>query len=254
MKVTQDIKVNWSTITRSATIIQSWHLSLTIFHILYSVKKNPHSNRRGLGHTHITHMHTVQVYVFYNILHTQPKWQSRYNWWAKQPSQVACISEHLSVEELETTCGHKAKDITLLIAWSREAQKEEALDDLPWEDEKGPSSIRPTAALGKLPRDGVECIYGLSRMHRYHHELNWTRALMDYISGTILTAIIRKEPRTAAQSSEDGLIFEQPKEVQFGIRKLHMYLWLRTQSSVTQVYSVMNENLLQCEFLECKHT
>ena len=50
------------------------------------------------------------------------------DWRAKQ---VACFSER--VEELETltTCGYKAKDITPLIAWRREAWKEEALDDRP---------------------------------------------------------------------------------------------------------------------------
>ena len=35
--------------------------------------------------------------------------------------------------------GHKAKDITPLIAW-----KEEVLDNLPWKDERGPSSTRQT--------------------------------------------------------------------------------------------------------------
>ena len=47
----------------------------------------------------------------------------------------------------EITCGHKAKEITPLIAWRREAQKEEALKDLFWEDDKGPSSIKPTLEL-----------------------------------------------------------------------------------------------------------
>ena len=37
-----------------------------------------------------------------------------------------------SVEELgDTIYGHRAKDITPLIAWRREALKEEAIDDLP---------------------------------------------------------------------------------------------------------------------------
>ena len=44
----------------------------------------------------------------------------------------------------DTTCGHKAKDITPSITWRREALKEEVLDDLPWKDERGPSSIRQT--------------------------------------------------------------------------------------------------------------
>ena len=37
----------------------------------------------------------------------------------------------------DTTSGHKTKDITPPIAWRREAWKEEALDDLPRQGEKG---------------------------------------------------------------------------------------------------------------------
>ena len=49
------------------------------------------------------------------------------DWRAKQHSQVACGSKDLSEEELETlTCGQKVKDITPLIAWRREAWKEES--------------------------------------------------------------------------------------------------------------------------------
>ena len=48
------------------------------------------------------------------------------------------------LEAWDTTCWHKAKDITPSIARRREAWKEEALDDLPWKDERGPSSIRRT--------------------------------------------------------------------------------------------------------------
>ena len=44
----------------------------------------------------------------------------------------------------DTTCGHKAKDITPSITWRREAWKAEALVDLPWKDERSPSSVRWT--------------------------------------------------------------------------------------------------------------
>ena len=58
------------------------------------------------------------------------------DWQAKQPSHVVCFSEYLKCwEAWDTTCGHKAKDITPLIAWKREAWKEEVLDNLPWKDE-----------------------------------------------------------------------------------------------------------------------
>ena len=116
---------------------------------------------------------------------------SAQDWWAKQPSQVACISEDLSVEEPETlptgtkplkllwvycpghirvkgnvwadrlagkatltsdlllrgsevsrSLKHKAKAITPSISLRIEVWKEEALDDLPWKDKRGPSSVR----------------------------------------------------------------------------------------------------------------
>ena len=74
---------------------------------------------------------------------SEGKWPSRQTGGKKQPSQVACFSEDLKCwGAWDTTCGHKAKDITPSIAWRREALKEEALDDRPWKDERGPSSIR----------------------------------------------------------------------------------------------------------------
>ena len=67
--------------------------------------------------------------------------------------------------ETGITCGHKARDVTPSIAWSREALKEEALDDLPSKDERGPSSVTETnigtvskATLGKILSDRVESI------------------------------------------------------------------------------------------------
>ena len=61
----------------------------------------------------------------------------RIDWLGKHPSQVACIyiSEDLKCcGALETTCRHKAKDITPLITWRKEVWKEEALNSLPWKD------------------------------------------------------------------------------------------------------------------------
>ena len=77
------------------------------------------------------------------------------DWRAKEPSQVACFSEDLKCwKAWDTTCGNKAKDITPLIAWRREALKEEAIDNLPWKDERGPSSIRWTLEGFQRPRWG----------------------------------------------------------------------------------------------------
>ena len=87
-----------------------------------------------------------------------PEWRDmteQIDWRAKQPLRVACFSEDLKCWEIwDTTCGHKAKDITPSVARSREAWKEEALDDLPSKDERGPSSIRQTLELFQRQRWG----------------------------------------------------------------------------------------------------
>ena len=64
------------------------------------------------------------------------------------------------------------------ISWRREKWKEEALDDLPWKDERGPSPIRRTLELFQKQRwenvwETGWSAYGLYRAHRYHLELNW---------------------------------------------------------------------------------
>ena len=79
----------------------------------------------------------------------------------------------------DTTCRHKAKDITPSIAWRRKAFKEQALDDLPGKDERGPLSVRRTLEPFQRQRWGNFwetrwSEYGLFRAHRYHFELNWT--------------------------------------------------------------------------------
>ena len=93
---------------------------------------------------------------------------------------MACFSEDLKCwEAWDITCGHKAKDITPLIAWRRKALKEEVLDNLPWKDQWGPSSIRWTLESfqrqhwGNFWEMGWSA-YGLFWAHRYHLELNWT--------------------------------------------------------------------------------
>ena len=124
-----------------------------------------------------------------------PEWREmteQIDWRAKQPSQlwlacgncgllvaiVACFSEDLKCWGVwDTTCGYKAKDTTPLIGWRREAWKEETLDNLPWKDERGPSSIRRTMEpfqrrhWGNFWETGWSA-YGLFRAHRYHLELN----------------------------------------------------------------------------------
>ena len=98
----------------------------------------------------------------------------------KQPSQVARFSEDLKCwEAWDTTCGHNTKDTTPSIACRREAWKEEALDDLPWKDERGPSSIRWTrtvskATMGKLLRDGAERIWAFPSAY-IPSWMNWTK-------------------------------------------------------------------------------
>ena len=111
-----------------------------------------------------------------------PEWREtteQIDWRAKQPSQVACFSEaRKCCGAWDTTCGHKAKDITQSIAWRREAWKAGALDDLLWKDERRPSSIRRTLEpyqrhrWGNFRETGWSA-YGLFRAHIYHAELNW---------------------------------------------------------------------------------
>ena len=95
-----------------------------------------------------------------------PQWREmteQVRWWAKQPSQVTCFSEDLKCWGAWDT-KHKAKDITLLIAWQREAWKEEVLHNLSWEESQF-SFVNQTnigtiskGTLGKLLRDEVERI------------------------------------------------------------------------------------------------
>ena len=112
-----------------------------------------------------------------------PEWREmtdQTDWRAKQPSQVVCFSEDLQCwGARDTTCGYKAKDITPSITWRREAWKEEALDDLPWKDERGLSSIRRTLEPFQRRHWGnfweKECrAYGLFLAHGFRLELNWT--------------------------------------------------------------------------------
>ena len=54
---------------------------------------------------------------------SEGKWQQK-DCWAKQPSQVACFLEDLNRwEAQDTSCEHKAMDITPLIAWWRLKRK-----------------------------------------------------------------------------------------------------------------------------------
>ena len=112
-----------------------------------------------------------------------PEWREmneRIDWRVDQPSQMASFSDDLKCwGAWDTTCRHKAKDITPSIAWRRGAWKEEVLDDLPWKDERGPSSVRRTVEPFQRQRWGNFwetgwSAYGLFRAHRYHLELIWT--------------------------------------------------------------------------------
>ena len=94
----------------------------------------------------------------------------------------------------DNTCGYKAKDITPSIHWRREAWKDEALDDLPWKDERAIVNQTNTGTVSKasLIRQTLEPFqkrdwgnfwetgwntYGLFWVQRYNLELNWTDLL-----------------------------------------------------------------------------
>ena len=112
-----------------------------------------------------------------------PEWREiteQIVWLAKQLSQIACFSEDLKCwGAWDTTCRYKAKDVTPSSSWRRETLKEEAIDDLPWQDERGPSSIRRTLKpfqrrhWGNFWETGWSAC-GLFRAHRFHLELKWT--------------------------------------------------------------------------------
>ena len=120
---------------------------------------------------------------------------------AKQPSQVASFSEDLKCwEAWDTTCGHKAKDITPSIVWRREARKEEALDDLLWKDERGPSSIRRT--LEPFQRQRWRNAWETAGAHmgfseRINSILNWTEySLHDlYVTVTVCWLSVALRPQ-----------------------------------------------------------
>ena len=88
---------------------------------------------------------------------------------------VVCVSELLKCwGASDTSCGYKARDITLSIAWRGEVLKEKALDDVRSKDERRPSSVRQTLELfqrqrlGKLLRDGVERIWAFPSIYIQH--------------------------------------------------------------------------------------
>ena len=112
---------------------------------------------------------------------SQGKWRSKQTGGQSNHHKwLASRRKIWSVEKLETlpSYGHKAKDITPSIAWRREAWKEEAFDKVPWQDERGPSSVRRTQEMfrrqcwGNLWEMGWSA-YELFRVNRYHLELNW---------------------------------------------------------------------------------
>ena len=84
----------------------------------------------------------------------------------------------------DTTCGDKPEDITPSIGWRREARKEKALDNLPWNDERGGAIVNQMnigtvwkATIWETSETGWSA-YGLFRAHRYHLELKWTELLL----------------------------------------------------------------------------
>ena len=98
----------------------------------------------------------------------------------RQPWQVVCVLKILKCwGAWHTNCGHKAKDITISIAWRREAWTEEVLDDLPTKDERGPSSNRRALEMFQTYRwrnfwETVWSAYGLLRARIYQLHLNCT--------------------------------------------------------------------------------
>ena len=81
-----------------------------------------------------------------------------------------------SVEKLEIYLWVQSQGYHTIDHLEKRGVKEEALDDLPWKDGRGPSSVRQTLELfqrqrwGNLWETGWSA-YGLFWTHRYHLEL-----------------------------------------------------------------------------------
>ena len=99
----------------------------------------------------------------------QKKTTEQINWQAKHPSHAAFVSADPKCWGARdaATCWHKGKDITPLISWRREAEKEEALD-LPKKEKKGTSLMRPT--MSQTVKGNTDVILNLN-------ELNWCHRL-----------------------------------------------------------------------------
>ena len=106
--------------------------------------------------------------------------------WGRGVRWIARVQEVVETEGGWDTCGSlrvNTKPSTLhhqSVTWRREVWKEEALDDLPWKDEGGPSSVRWTLEpfqrqrWGNFWEMGWSTYNGLFCVHRYHFELNQT--------------------------------------------------------------------------------
>ena len=96
------------------------------------------------------------------------------DWRAKQPSQMVCVSEDLKCwRPWDTTCGHKASDVTPSIAWRRgvervlrSTRRERATVN------QTDAGIVYKATLGKLLIEWGT--FGLFRAHSYDLKLHWT--------------------------------------------------------------------------------
>ena len=91
-----------------------------------------------------------------------PEWREitdHKDWRAKQPSQVWLEEDLKCWGAWDTTCRHKAEDIIPLIAW---CEKRKHQSSLKWQEgaivtQMNIGTVSKTT-LGKLPRDGMECI------------------------------------------------------------------------------------------------
>ena len=97
--------------------------------------------------------------------------------WARQPLQVACVSEDLKCWGAWDT-GLDAKPRTYTVGRLEERSVERGSAQQSWKDVKGPSSIRPTLELSQRQHwvnfwEMGWNAYRLPQGHRYHLELNW---------------------------------------------------------------------------------
>ena len=119
------------------------------------------------------------LWVYCPACRSEGKWPSRQTGGQSNPHKWLASRKIWSVVRFETQPTGTKPRASHHRSPGAEARKEEAQDDLPWKDERRPSSVRRTLDPFQRQRWGNfwetwRSAYGLFRSQRYHLELNRT--------------------------------------------------------------------------------